>query len=174
VEEELGDRRAIIGEHALELGDVAIGVAPHFGGLQSFGALIQHAHVPAPVKDGHLAAIGYAQPEAVEPGPVLLKRARPFDGVQLESAGIQALGQSGDGAAFAGRLPTFEDHDGRDSVVPAGLFQIVKPALQAGQDLLILITGELAIEVHVFKHRFIDYQYLNLGRGVWGGRWLRR
>ena len=48
---------AVVGQHALELGDVAVGLAPLFLRGQVFDAFDEHPAIPAAIEDGDLAAV---------------------------------------------------------------------------------------------------------------------
>jgi hypothetical protein len=72
--------------------------------------------------------------------------------VQLETTGIQSLGQSRDAATLACRVPTLENDNGGNSLVPAGALQIIQTSLQRGDDLIELRVTEVPVEVDLFKH----------------------
>ena len=152
VQKELQDDGAVVGQHALELDDVAVGLAPRLLRDGALHALLQHATVPTVIENDHLAAVGDLQPEAPQPGPLLLVGAGSGDGVQLESARIEPLRQGGDGGALAGGVPAFEHDHGRHAVVPAGLFQIVQALLQRRQGESVILARELPLQVDVFQH----------------------
>ncbi len=152
MEEELEDDGAIVGQHALKLDDVAVGLAPRLLRDGPVNALVQHAKVPASIEDHHLAAVRHLQPEAPQPGTLLLVGAGRGDGIELEPARVQALGESGDCRALAGSVPAFEDNHRRHAVVPARLFQIVETMLHRRQRPLVLLPREFPLEVDVFEH----------------------
>ena len=154
VQEELEDHCAVIGQHALELDDVAVRVAPRLLGNRALHPVVQNADVPTAVEDHHLAAVRRLQPEAPQPGTLLLVGARSGDGIELEPARIQALRKGRDRRALSGGVPAFEDDDGRYALVPAGLFEIVQAVLDRRQKPLVRLLRKPLLEIDVFQHGF--------------------
>ena len=152
MQEELQDYGAIVGQHALEFDDVAKGLLPVFLRSGSLDPLFQHAAVPAVIEDDHLAAVGHFQPEAPQPRTLLLISSRRGDGVQLEAARIESLGERRDGRSLARSVPAFENDDGGYAVVPAGLLQVVQTQLQSRDAALVFFAGELLLQIDVFEH----------------------
>src|ERR1035437_3251648 len=154
VQEELQDGGAVGGQRALELDDVAIGVAPRLLRDGALDPLVQDANIPTAIIDDHLTAVGDFQPEAPQPGALLLVGARSGDGIELETARVQPLGQGRDGRALARGVPALEHDHGRDAVVPARLLEIVQALLNGGQGQFVLLARQLPLEVDILQHGF--------------------
>ncbi len=150
---ELQDDRAVVGQHALEFDDVAVGLAPRLLGDGALDALLQHAAVPAVIEDDHLAAVGDLQPEAPQPGPLLLVGARRGDGIELEAARIEPLGQRADGRSLARGVPAFEDDHGGHMPGPSRPFRDRRGAPASREAALVLFPGELLLEVDILQHK---------------------
>src|SRR5262249_35462194 len=157
VQEELQHHRAVFGEHAFELDDVAIGVTPHALRHDPLHALVEDAQVPTAVEDRHLALSWDLQPEAPEPGAELLEGARRTGRMQTESAWIKPLRQCRDRAALTGSIPSLEHDDRRDAALPTVDFEVVKPALQSSKCALVLFARELALQIQILQHCATDH-----------------
>ena len=152
VQEELHDPVAVVGQCALEIRDVLVGRAPGLLGSELLDAFHQHTAVPAPVEDGDFSIVRNLLPESPEPGHVGLVGPRAADRVKLEAARFQPFGQGIDGGAFAGRVPAFEDDDGRDLGLPTCLLDLEQAVAQDGNALLVLLFRQPFLEIYLFEH----------------------
>jgi hypothetical protein len=145
VQEKLEHHRAIFGEHPFEIEDVPKRGAP--GRLRNtlLDTVFEHASIPALIEDHHFAAVRHLLPEAPEPGIALLKGASGLNGVNLEAAWIQALGERRNGSALAGCVPAFENHGGGDFVIPTGFLQIVEPPLESREPSIVFFARQASL-----------------------------
>ncbi len=112
VQENLSDARAVVGQHALELVDLAISPPPlRFRG-EPFDALHQHAAVPGSVENDDLPMVRKHSPEALKVLLLLLAWRRRGDGMHLEASRIERPAKPPHDAAFSRRVPAFENDNG--------------------------------------------------------------
>jgi hypothetical protein len=109
VQEELDDDHAVVGEHALELVDLAVGALPLLLGREALHTLDEHAPVPRAVEHGHSAPARKRRDEAVQVVVALLVGRRRGELLDAHVAGIERRDQALDGAALAAGVPALEE-----------------------------------------------------------------
>jgi len=106
MDEDLDDVRAVVGELALELLDLAVGALPGLAAAQALDALDQHAAVPGAVEDRPIARRRQPVPEPPEIVAALFLGRRRTDPPDLGRLGLEAADDAFDQAALAGGRPS--------------------------------------------------------------------
>src|SRR3954453_12868871 len=163
VQEELGEDQAVVGQHALEVVDLAVGPPPLLLGGEALDALDEHAPVPGAIEHGHPAPAGQRGDKAVQVVVALLVGRRCGERLDADVAGVERGDETLDGAALAARVPALEQDAQRRPELTAS-YQAGErqaqlrqaPAVERQQPVL-LLARELEREVDVVEapHGFI-------------------
>ena len=111
VQQDLDDRRALVGEHALELADVPVAPAPHGRGLELVHPHGDHVLVVGAVPDADLAARGTPR---VHPPQVVVRevgRARLREVLDPAAMRVEPREDMPDGAVLAGGVGALQHHE---------------------------------------------------------------
>src|SRR5262249_38059159 len=145
--------RAVIGELALERGDILAARAPLLAAQRAPGAALQHLAIPGAVVDRDPAVAGRLAPEAIQPRVLLLVGARGCDGVNPQAARVEPARQHADQADLACAGPALEDDQRRYARLEQRLLHVIQALLERAQLLLVRALADRAVEVDLVEHR---------------------
>ena len=152
VQPELDDHRAAVGKLLLELADVVKGLQDLVLVDGFFEVIVQHAAIPGAVEDGPVARRRQLVPEPPHPGMEPLGFVGREDGVDLEPAGIDRLGQAVDDRPLARGVPALEDDDDRHSGRAGQPLALAQFLLQKRELLVVVFLGNRLIQIDKFQH----------------------
>ena len=152
VQPKLDDHRAAVGKLLLELANVIPGLQDLVLADGPFQVIFQHVAIPGAVEDGPVARRRQLVPEPPHPRMESLGFVRRQNRMDLESAGIDGLGQAIDDRPFARGVPTFEDDDNRHAGRAGLPLAFAQFPLQKRELLVVLFLGNRLIQIDKFQH----------------------